>query len=363
MKKQLQSILFVALLPISLVLTKNDAFAQGDAAQLIKAGAADATILAEAYLNPLFKGIGFGMNSGWYNSAKTKNLGRFDLRIQATGALVPTADRSFDIKSLNLSDRVRLSNPNGSGITPTAFGDDTDGPEIVVRDNVNGTEVELTRFRMPQGSGFNIVPSPQIQLTVGLIMNTDVSVRFAPEVGSDDFGKISSWGVGIKKELTSFLPGKKIIPFDLSVAFGYNQINYKYEVPAEDQINESNIPRNDLNQRLDAKFSGFTIDAILSKKLAIFTPFVSVGYNTAKTELGILGKYNIQQDVDISDPQNPSIIYGDVVDPVKIDHKSISGMRANVGFALHLAVFRLYGAYSIGEYQAVTAGIGLGIGK
>lgn len=363
MKKQLLKALFNTLI-ISLIFFKGTTFAQGDAAQLIKAGTADATILAGAYLNPLFKGIGFGMNSGWYNSAKTKNLGRFDLRIQATGALVPTSDRSFDIKSLNLSN-VRLSNPSGSGITPTAFGDDTEGPEMVVTDNINGTEVELTKFRMPQGSGFNIVPSPQVQLTVGLIMNTDLSVRFAPKVGSDDFGKISSWGIGVKKELTSLLPVKKIIPFDVSLAFGYNQISYKYDVPKEDQINESNIPRNDLNQRLDAKFSGYTIDAILSKKLAVFTPFVSVGYNTAKTETGILGKYIIRDGIDpaTTDPNNPIFLYDTVEDPVAINKTTISGMRANVGFALHLAIFRLYGAYNIGEYQAVTAGIGFGIGK
>lgn len=349
MNKQIQSIVIVALLPLSLFLTKNEAYAQGDATELIKAGAADATLLTEAYLNPFFKGFGFGMNSGWYNSAKTKKLGKFDLKIQATGAFVPTSDRSFDINSLDL----QKTRPIGSNsITPTAFGEDNDGPKMQILDN-NGIPIAGADFNMPAGSGFNIVPSPQVQLTVGLIMNTDVTLRLVPAVGNDDFGKISSWGIGVKKELTSLLPAKKVIPFDLSLAFGYNQINYKYDVPLEDQVDESKSG-NDLDQRLEVKFSGYTIDAIISKKLSIFTPFASVGYNSATSKVGILGTYIIQ------DGQTNT---AELIDPVKINHKSVSGMRANVGFALHLTVFRLYGAYNIGEYNAVTAGIGLGIGK
>lgn len=350
MKKQLQRILFSAL-ALSLIVLKNNALAQGDVAELVKAGAADATKLSQAYLNPLFKGIGFGMNSGWYNSAKTKNLGKFDLKIQATGAFVPNSDKTFDINALDLK---RTKVIGSSGITPTAFGKDESGPEMQIYDN-NGVLIPNATFTMPSGTGVNIVPSPQIQLTVGLIKNTDVSVRFTPKVGGGDFGKIGAWGVGLKKEITPYLPGKseKIIPVDISLAFGYNQINYDYTLKVSDQIGEEQNAS--FNQRVEGKFSGFTVDAILSKKLAVFTPFVSVGYNTAKTDLGILGTYKIKTDNSLT-PET-------MVDPVRIKQKDISGLRANAGFALHLAFFRLYGAYSIGEYQAVTAGIGFGIGK
>src|SRR5690606_28632280 len=102
------------------------------------------------------------------------------------------------------------------------------------------------------------------------------------------------------------------------------------------------------------KFSGVSIDAILSKKLAVFTPFIGVGYNSSKTDLGILGDYVVRNQ--IGPPTT-------ITDPVKIKQTDVSGVRANVGFGLHMAFFRLYGAYSVGEYQAVTAGIGFGIGK
>lgn len=334
----------------------NAAFAQGDVSQLIQSGPEDAAKLAKAYLQPGFKGVGFGMNSAWFNSAKTKNLGRFDLKFQGTAAIVSASDRTFDISTLGLSANTRYNNANS--ITPTLFGENKTGAELTVYDDDNN---EIGSFNLPGGTGINFVPTPQIQLTVGLIKNTDLSVRYTPEVGGNDFGKISSWGVGLKKEITSLLPGKseKIIPVDIAVAFGYNQINYKYEVPEEEEINDGNEP-GDLNQRVEAQFSGFTVDAILSKKLALFTPFVSVGYNTAKSELGLLGKYSVQTGYQAGGllPE-----YETFTDPVKLNSKDIAGVRANIGFSLHLAIFRLYAAYSIGEYQAVTGGIGLGIGK
>lgn len=360
MKKTLQ--LFVALLTLSIASNKN-AFAQGDAAQIIKAGVADGSLLAESYLDPFFKGFGFGMNSGWYNSAKTKNLGRFDLKIQASGAFVPTADQTFDVRALNLN-KIELANPSASSISPTLFGEDKDGPQVILKDN-NGNPIPNTEFNLPQGTGFNIVPSPQVQLTVGLVFNTDITLRYAPEVGSNDFGKMSTFGIGVKKELTSLIPGSKVIPFDVSVAFGYNELNYKYEIAKEDQINDQGLTE-DLNQRLEAKFNGYTFDAIISKKLAFFTPFLSVGYNTAKTKFGLLGKYNVRDGVDANqttDPNNPVYTYSNFTNPINIDKTSIKGMRANVGFALHIAVLRLYAAYNMGEYNAVTAGIGIGIGK
>ena len=349
MKKQLQAILFSTLF-ISLLNSRTEAYAQGDVSQLVQAGRADATKLSQAYLNPLFKGLGFGMNSGWYNSAKAKNLGKFDLKIQATGAIVPGSDKSFDINSLGLTNS-RPRNLNNS-ISPTAFGNDSRGPELVVYDDDNN---EVSSFNLPSGAGIGFVPSPQVQLTVGLIKNTDVSVRFTPKVGGGDFGKIGSWGFGVKKEITSLLPGKseKIIPVDIALAFGYNQITYDYNIPLEDQLGGNGST--DLNQRVEGKFSGFSIDAILSKKLAVFTPFIGVGYNSSKTDLGVLGNYIIDSGIA---GQTATI-----TDPVKIKQTDVSGVRANVGFGLHLAFFRLYGAYSVGEYQAVTAGIGFGIGK
>lgn len=354
------SVAFIALLGFGNI---GNSQAQ-DISELVKFGPADATKLAQAYLSPALKGFGYGMNSGWYNSAKAKKLGRFDLKIQATGAFIPTKDQSFNLSSLGLSDKVDFT-PNA--MSPTIFGKSEEGPEVTLLDN-NGNEI--SSFNMPEGTGFNIAPSPQIELTVGLIKNTDVTIRYSPEIKIEDTGSVQTLGFGVKHEITKYLfPGKidKIIPFDIALAFGYNQLKADYKIAVSEQLNEkdNSASRPDLNQRLSVKFSGYTFDAILSKKLAIFTPFVSVGYNTAKSELGVLGSYVARTaGPTVTDPQATNDDkFTTFVDPVQINQKDISGLRANVGFALHLLIFRIYGAYSIGQYQAVTAGIGLGIGK
>ncbi len=348
---------------VCLVVSISSVFAQDGVSQLIKSGPADAQKLAQAYLNPLFKGLGFGMNSGWYNSAKAKNLGRFDIRIQGSGAFVPTSDQSFNVTTLGLSNKTRVAS-SSSPITPTAFGDDKQGSELVIYSDDNK---EVGRFNMPNGTGLKIVPSPQIQVTVGIIKNTDISLRYSPEIGKgSSYGSVQVLGFGVKHEVTNLFFGKaaKIIPIDIAVGFGYNQIKYKYQIKQADQVDDSKSGQN-LNQRVEGTFSGYTFDAILSKKLAVFTPFVSVGYNTAKTDIGMLGKYIVRtKGPTITDPTaSQSDKFSTFVDPVRLNQKDINGLRGSVGFELHLLFFRLYGAYSVGEYTAATAGIGFGIGK
>ncbi|MBU2046761.1 MAG: hypothetical protein KJ712_08530, partial [Bacteroidetes bacterium] len=350
-----------SLLAVCLILSGSCVFAQSGVSELIKSGPADAQKLAQAYLNPLFKGLGFGMNGGWYNSARAKNLGKFDLRIQGSAAFVPTSDQTFDINTLGLSSKTKV---NGSSVTPTAFGDNKTGSELILYADDNKTEVG--RFNMPNGTGLKIVPSPQIQVTVGLIKNTDISIRYSPEIGKGgNYGSVQVLGFGVKHEVTNLFFGKaaKIIPIDIAVGFGYNQIKYKYPIKQADQVDDSKSGQN-LNQRVEGTFSGYTFDAILSKKLAIFTPFVSVGYNTAKTDIGMLGKFIVRTDyqrfpgTQIPDQTKP--VYTTLTDPVKINQKNTNGLRGSVGFSLHLLFFRLYGAYNVGEYTAATAGVGFG---
>ena len=53
----------------------NNGNGSGDSfGQLIKSSPADATKLFQNFAEPMFKGFGTGLNSGWNNTAKTKKL-------------------------------------------------------------------------------------------------------------------------------------------------------------------------------------------------------------------------------------------------------------------------------------------------
>ncbi len=330
---------------------------EGNFSNFFKAETGDATKLTQAYLSPLFRGIGVGLNSGWYHSARAKNLGKFDVKFMATGAFVPSEDQSFDVRNIGLSNQTRLAPNQSTSFSPTAFGKDIKGPEMEL---FASDGKPLGSFTLPNGLGFNIVPSPQLQVTVGVIKNTDVSVRYTPKIGNNDFGRFSVFGFGAKHEITSLLfPGKteKLIPIDIAIAFAYSQINFERKITKDEQLDESNSGR-DLNQRIDGKFSGISADIIVSKKLSVFTPFVSLSYNTSKTNVGIKGDFIFK-----SDPTLPMPNYTTATDPVSIQQNDLAAFRGNIGFQLQLAFFRLYSTYSIGKYQAFTAGIGFGIGK
>lgn len=306
--------------------------AQDEVGDVFRGSPQDAGKLAGAYLLPATTGFGLGLNSGWYTSAKAKGTLRFDLRITGTGAFVPNKDKNFDVAKLGLTSMSAV----GSSITPTVSGPEVDGAKMQV--NRNGQQ-----FNLPDGVGLNIIPSPQVQLTVGLPKNIDVSFRFVPTIDLDDVGKVNLFGVGAKVELLPIILGKKekLLPFDLAVAFGYTQLTWN--IPLEVGTNP------DPNQNIDIKLSGISTDAIISKRLSVFTPFFSVGYNKSNTDIRALGTYNFDGEVH--------------KDPFQIKRDDVNGMRASAGFQLHLGFFRLYTSYTQAKYGYVNAGIGFGIGK
>ncbi|NQV74896.1 MAG: hypothetical protein HQ491_02475, partial [Bacteroidetes bacterium] len=89
------------------------------------------------------------------------------------------------------------------------------------------------------------------------------------------------------------------------------------------------------------------------------TPFLSLAYNTAKTDAGLKGNYPIVTGVT---PLGQKI-YTNYANPVTINQTDINGFRTNIGFQLNLAFFRIYGSYSMAEYNSFNGGVGFGLGK
>jgi hypothetical protein len=279
----------------------------------------------------------------------------FDLRITANAAFVPTMDKSFDVTKIGLSNRVRVDASSPTNIAPTFGGEkDVKTPVMALYDNNN---TKLGTFEMPEAV-LSVIPAPTVQLTVGLVKNTDLSLRITPDIKlGDDAGTVGMFGFGFKHNIIKDFA--KASPFDLAVAFNYSRINYSKSLNVPNEDNTSNASN---NQRIDAKFSGVNVQAIISKKILFFTPFLSVGYQTASTNFGVLGKYVVRSTgVPSGNVSAPiTYTYTTLNDPVNIKENSISGLRTDLGFQLNLAVFRIYASGSLGQYKSVNGGIGLG---
>jgi hypothetical protein len=353
MKKVLLPLMVVLSIASLQVKAQNDGISQ-----VLRAAPDDVSKLIGAYANPLFKGLGTGLNNGWTNTAKTKGLLRFELRVSASGAFVPTNDKTFDVTKIGLSNNLRLA-PGSTGITPTIGGQQGALPAKLEL-YANNTKVD--EFTLPKRVT-PVIPAPQIQLTLGLIKHTDLTIRFVPETRiSDNVGKVGMIGFGLKHNIMEDIfggVGGKLVPFDLALAAGYTRFNY--ELPLEVRPSAGKAPdaqslgRTDFNtQRLEGHLSGVNVQAIISKKLLFFTPFAAVGYYTSKTDVGLLGNFPVT---------NGLATYTVYTDPVRINSRSngISSFKADLGFQLDLSVIKFYASGSLGNYKSVTAGLGLGI--
>lgn len=346
-----------SLITLGLLTTLSfNAKAQSDdgISSLFKGGPSDVNKLINAYATPLFKGFGNSLNGGWTNTAQTQRFLHFSLRITASATMIPGKDKSFDINSLGLAN----IKPTGQSTAATFGGDKNLAAGIVYKDPNSGATYTTT---LPKGVT-QYVPAPQIQLTVGLVKHTDLSIRFIPTTKiTDDVGSVGMFGFGVKHDLIQDFAKKGAIkPFDLAVAFGYTHLTYRKSLDVKPDAGSAVVGNTDFsNQKLEGNFNGINASVILSKKLLFFTPFVAVGYQKSTTDVILKGNYPFVTGAIANKP-----VYTTQVDPISISgsNAGLSGTYANLGFQLNLSVFRLYASYTASStsYNSANAGIGFG---
>lgn len=314
----------------------------------LRASASDANTLIGEYMNPAMTGFGYSINGGWYNTAKThKKLG-FDLTVTVNAAQVPDAAETFLFRNSDYSN-IRLANGTSADL-PTLMGSDGQAPTLESFSNVGGQEI-VTQFQAPQGLGlgnFNVVPAPTINLGVGLIKNTDLKVRYMPEVSSNDF-KMDLVGFGIMHDIKQYIPFLKRLPIDVSVLAAYTSANVTYD------LNDLGVDGS--NQEAGYDITAWTAQLLVSKKLALFTFYGGVGYNNATTSLKMTGEYIIQEATNVGGQNVPEVT---ITDPIDLEFES-NGVRATVGLRIKLAVLTIHADYTAQEYNVIAGGIGLAI--
>lgn len=353
-------LLIVAILILSLPVAKaqNSGY---DA--LIKGSIDDATKLVNAYGKPVIIGLGVGANGGWYNTAKTKKLLHFELRVSASNAFVPTSDQSFDVTKIGLSNHVGPADPSQI-IAPTVAGNQNNlGPLMnVYAPDQNGVYTKVGQFNTSSGKT-SFFPTPQVQVTIGFLKNTDVTIRAIPLVNIGGTGySISTFGVGLRHDILQDFTGKanKLIPFDLAIAVAYSKLNLNIPVSVQPGNSAFNQPANSQqnndfsNQKLNGDFSNIMAQVIISKKLLFFTPFAAIGFNNTHVTVGTTGNFPLTTST--SDGLN---YYSSFQNVVNISETSVNGFRADLGFQLSLGFFNIYVSGSQSQYTSVNGGIGI----
>lgn len=315
-----------------------------DIEQFLLAGTEDASKLTENYVNPVSKGFMYGLNNGWYSTGRThKKLG-FDITFVANLAKVPGKDEVFQFVA---SDYNNISLVNGSSEIQTLMGGNNN-TTLAARIQANGGDYKLTEFTMPDGIGddlpMNAVPSATLQVGIGIPgIDADLKFRYLPKVGTSDL-EVGMFGVGLQKSFSKLLKIDKT-PVDVSALIAYTKLTSEYDIQGNSDLSGT-------GQLMEFTTNAYTFQAIASVNLKLIEFYGAVGFNTAKMDVDIKGTYDLEYTLE----GTGMLVSETVTDPVSVDF-SASGVRATIGTRLNLGFFKIFGDYTIQEYNTITGGI------
>lgn len=341
----------VAVLMTTVLLFSSSAFSQLNNVDFLRSAPADGVKFIEAYISPWANAFGAGLNGSWYNSAKPHKLGGFDVTFGVNVGMVPSVAETFDLSTLNLS---AANYSPVSGIVPTVAGPKAGGKSITYSQG----GYNLTTFNTPGGTGLKFIPVPTLQVGIGLPLGTELKVRYIPTVPIKD-GKVGLWGIGLMHSIMQYIPGNKLLPFDVSVFAGYTKLTGNVPLNLEPQLGYTNIitlPLN--NQNLNASIDALNISAIASLNIPVLTVYGGLGYSKTNTTVELAGNFPTPKLYGTSvEYRDDGVKTGESFPKIVV--KDFSGLRANIGIRLKFAVITFHADYTRAQYNVISTGLGI----
>ena len=379
-------------LPLAALMTLGASYQQEVKAQaavidVLGAGISDADKLMNAYFKPFGETFSLGLGQNWYNTAKPLKLGRFNVQLGASLLSVPEEAQTFNPNALGMQNLVPLGNS-----APTILAETSTGPDYVIRvDDPNnpGQFINLdTLTGLTQSFGLTQMAAPFAQFNIGLIKGTELSVRFVPTIdlstlGGDVSGKVGLWGIGVKHDIKQWIPVINKMPFSLSGYFNYTKLSFEIGVSLPGPEGNTYEPYTGPGSitgfaytggaagdyasqaiAMDASAMGFGI--VASKKLLMFTPYASLGFQSSNFSLRTAGEYAILSGLS-TDTTNPATLgavtenYTVFEEPLNLKAEGSNALRYGVGLRVKLLIFGIHAEYfGVGGYSGVNAGLSIG---
>ena len=338
---------------------------------LLSIGPEDAGTYLESYISPAMQSFGVGMAGNWYNTAKPHKLLGFDVTVGASIANIPDAEKLFTFNSANFQN-LQYSGGNNSNL-PTLVGGPATGELFINADQQienpqTGESITIEndiRFAAPDGVDLEDLPivgtpAPSLQIGVGLIKNTEVKIRFIPTslIESDNFQSPRYFGIGVLHDFKQWIPGMKLMPFDLSAFFGWTTLEATQSLSVDVSEGDGSFTTGVSGEgEAVLAASATTFQVLISKKLAVLTPYAGVGFNVVRSSIQVNGDYEISVSESLSG-ETETLEY---VDPVDLQFDGAGGPRLTVGARLKLLILTIHADYTLQKYNTFSAGIGLSI--
>ena len=330
-------------------------------ADVFKAGAADMNTIAKGYLSPAGTAFATGLGSNWYNTADVHGVFGFDVNIGSGITIIPTEDQMFSLAGLSSA----LKPATGVTTAPTfgSFMKEGANLDLMMPDPTNGnTPTKITSFKTPKGVASLWPIFPSVQLTVGLPIINDVTVRYMPKLSIEGF-EASMWGLGVKHNLKQYIPVVSLIPLvDAAVMVNYANMDmsYAFESPIKpeflvDPIFLAPSTTNYTGQAMKIKATSMSANLLVSAKLLFLTPYLGLGVQRTNFDLAMSGTYPTLGGLSST---TGKMIITDVNDPLKFSASEYMP-NATLGVRLKLLLlFSIHAQYTFQKYSMASAGIG-----
>ena len=309
------------------------------------------------YTEPVIDAFGSSMNSGWFTGLPSSSNGiHAKLRVVGIGSFFSNNLRTFNYQgdlrftSQQVDEILNASGIN-QGIVPNYeeiknellsrdWGVNFSGPTITGNKNehlvvefpgtiISGQNINSYALKLEDVRGYldnlELLPSPALQLDVGSVLGTGVSVRYFRGINLYDLGIVDVWGAGITHNFNYWFSEE----LPVEIGFGYYFQSFRV---------------GDIFQNTASQY-GLFISKRLGGRISI-EPYAGLTYETSRSEID----YKYQFDSPVG-PQELQI---------NIDYSGDNSANLMLGTSINLSIFLINFDYKFGGTQTGTIGIGFG---
>ncbi|WP_178987671.1 DUF6588 family protein [Winogradskyella schleiferi] len=336
----MKKLAFLTILCFATIVSK----AQNDIDVLLAGGIEDAKRFTNDYLAPGTNGLMHSMNANWFNSAKVKPLGGFEISIIANASMVKDEHKMFNLNTEDYTN-VEFAQGPSSQMVSSVLGENNPAifVEVEYDDIIFGSQTATIELPEGIGSGSaNLLPTAFLQGALGISSGLELKARFVPKVENDDVS-LSMYGAGLQMEFTEWIPVNNLFPVAISGVVAYTHTDGSYNLTESSGIEGE-------NQRLENDTNTWLFQVLASTKLPVINFYGGVGYIKGKSESDLLGNYRVTDGL---------LTTQTIVDPFSVSSE-VSAVRATIGTKLKLGFFRLNAEYHLSEFNAFSVGLNFG---
>lgn len=283
----------------------------------------------DGYMTPLGKSIGNGMSTGWFNTGRPHKLPGFDITIPITAIVVPSEERSFSFDEMNEPTPTVMGEVNSSGIQ---------------------YEMDSANFAsLPSGTGIGFFVLPSLQVGIGLPFHTDFTIRYMDIENVKLNLNVNMIGFSIRSSLMQFFGPLDEAPIDISLQFAHSLMNVS---------SNFNTDFYDLSGAYTMNVKATTTNVILSKKLALITPYIAAGLNIHQFD------QNMDWTSNGSSQEIRSLINNINSPNLATPEELYRNANIQITYGLRLTLLKVitfHGQYTDGQYNAFTMGFGISV--